>query len=76
MSKIDPMELANQFLALNADDFRLFWKIVEMAWNDEDGDIDAAWFYFGKKMRPMDVTVIGALHSAVASGQKDGKDAP
>ena len=76
MSKIDPMELANQFLSLNADDFRMFWTMVGMAWDDEDGDIEAAWFYFGKKMRPTEVTVIGALHSAVASGQKAGRATP
>lgn len=74
MSKIDPMKLADQFLALDADDFRMFWTMVAMAWNDEDGDIDAGWFYFGQTMRPTEVTVIGAMHSAVASGQKAGKD--
>lgn len=76
MSKIDPMKLADQFLALDADDFRMFWAMVAMAWNDEDGDIDAGWFYFGQKMRPTDLTVIGALHSAVASGVKHGKGRP
>lgn len=76
MSKIDPMKLADQFLALDADGFRMFWTMVSMAWNDEDGDIEAGWFYFGQKMRPTDLTVIGALHSAVAYGVKHGKGRP
>lgn len=66
----DAMKLADQFMSLNADDFRMFWKMVELAWNDEDGDIEAQWFYCGQTMGQRDVTVISAMHSAVASGIK------
>lgn len=66
----DPIKLADQFMRLNADDFRMFWNLVKFAWNDEDGDIEAQWFYCGQTMGPRDVTVISALHSAVASGVK------
>jgi hypothetical protein len=68
------MELAHQFMRLNADEFRMFWTHIGFEWNQEDGDIEAQWFYCGQHMRPTDVTVISALHSAVASGQKAGKD--
>lgn len=70
MGKIDPMKLADQFMSLNADDFRMFWAAVGMMWNDEDGDLEAQWFYCGQHMKPSDLTVIGAMHSAVASGVK------
>lgn len=71
--KTDPIELAHKFMGLNADDFRMFWTIVGLEWNQEDGDIEAQWFYCGQHMRPMDVTVISAMHSAVASGMKAKK---
>lgn len=75
MSKPDPMKLAHQFMGLNADDFRMFWTIVGFEWNQEDGDIEAQWFYCGQHMRPQNIAVISALHSAVASGVKAGKPA-
>lgn len=75
MSKPDPVELAHQFMNLNADDFRMFWTIVGFEWNQEDGDIEAQWFYCGQNMSPKDIVVISALHSAVASGVKAGPDA-
>lgn len=28
MTKPDPIELAQQFMDLNADDFRMFWAII------------------------------------------------
>lgn len=74
MSKIDPMKLAHQFMGLNADDFRMFWTIVGFEWNQEDGDIEAQWFHCGKTMRPTELAVISALHSAVASGQKSARE--
>jgi hypothetical protein len=70
MSKTDPISLAHQFVGLNADDFRTFWAIVSLEWNQEDGDLEAQWFYCGKHMRPGGLSVISAMHSAVASGQK------
>lgn len=75
MSKPDPMKLAHQFMNLNADDFRMFWTIVGFEWNQEDGDIEAQWFHCGKTMRPTELVVISALHSAVASGVKAGHEA-
>lgn len=74
MSKADPMKLAHQFMDLNVEDFRMFWAVVSLEWNHEDGDIEAQWFYAGKHMRPTEIAVISAMHSAVASGQKTGKD--
>ena len=74
MSKTDPMELANQFLSLNVEDFSMFWTMVGFAWDQEDGDVEAQWYYCGQHMRPRDLAVISAMHSAVASGQKHGKD--
>lgn len=68
--KLHPIELAHQFIGLNADDFRMFWSIVSMDWDQEDGDLEAQWFYCGQKMRPTGVAVISAMHSAVASGIK------
>lgn len=70
----DPMELAHQFMNLNVEDFRMFWTTVGFEWNLEDGDIEAQWFYCGKHMNPREVTVISALHSAIASGVNAGKD--
>lgn len=70
MSKTDPVNLAHQFMGLNVDDFRMFWTIVGFEWNQEDGDIEAQWFHCGKTMRPTELAVISAMHSAVASGQK------
>lgn len=70
----DAAELARTFLALNADEFRTFWATVLHEWNDEDADIEAMWFYFGQRMSPREITAIGALHSAVYSGQKAKKD--
>lgn len=75
MSKIDPITLAHQFMSLNVEDFRMFWTIVGFEWDQEDGDIEAQWFYCGQNMRPRDIVVISALHSAVASGVKAGKPA-
>lgn len=73
-SKPDPMKLARQFMNLNAEDFRMFWAVVDLEWNQEDGDIEAQWFLAGQHMRPLEVTVISAMHSAVASGQKARKE--
>lgn len=73
--KPDPITLAHQFMGLNAADFRMFWTIVSMEWNREDGDIEAQWFHCGQHMRPRDVAVISALHSVVASGVKAGRPA-
>ncbi|TDR27793.1 hypothetical protein [Aquamicrobium defluvii] len=75
MSKIDPMKLAHDFMGLNVDDFRMFWTIVGFEWNQEDGDIEAQWFHCGKSMRPTELAVISAMHSAVASGQKAAREA-
>jgi hypothetical protein len=75
-SKPDPIELADHFMNLNVEDFRMFWAVIAMEWNQEDGDIEAQWFYCGKQMRPLEVTVISALYGAVMSGQKAGKDKP
>jgi len=75
MSKKDPIQIAGDFMGMNADDFRMFWAIVEMEWNQEDGDIEAQWFYCGQHMQPRNLTVISAMHSAVASGVKAGKPA-
>jgi hypothetical protein len=69
----DAVELARTFLALNAQEFRLFWSTVLHEWNDEDSDIEAMWFYFGQQVTAREVAVIGALHSAVHSGQKSRK---
>ena len=38
MGKTDPIKLAQQFMGLNADDFRMFWTIVGLGIDDEDGD--------------------------------------
>lgn len=73
MSKKDPIALAHDFMGLNADDFRMFWTIVGFEWDQEDGDIEAQWFHCGKTMRPTELAVISALHSAVASGQKSAR---
>lgn len=71
MKKItDVLDLANQFMGLNAKDFRMFWAMVGMEWNQEDGDLEAQWFYYGKNMTPLELTVIGAMHQALLSGQK------
>ena len=72
MSKIGPMKLAHQFMGLNPDDFRMFWSIIELEWNQDDGDIEAQWFYCGQHMSPRNVVVISAMHSAIASGVKAG----
>jgi hypothetical protein len=74
MNKTDPVELAHKFMSMNVDDFRMFWTIVGFEWNQEDGDIEAGWFYFGQKMKPRDVAVISAMHTAVASGVKSGME--
>ena len=76
MSKTDPMELAQKFMGLNADDFRMFWTIVGFEWDQEDGDLEAQWFYCGKQMRPTELAVISAMHSAVASGRKSAEAKP
>ena len=70
MTKADPVNLAHQFMDLNVDDFRMFWTIVGFEWDQEDGDIEEQWFHCGKTMRPTELAVISAMHSAVASGQK------
>lgn len=69
MTRPDPDKLAEDFLRLNADEFRRFWAMVQFEWNMEDSDIEAMWFEFGKTIRGND-TVIGALASAVYSGRK------
>lgn len=73
MSKPDPINLAHQFMDLNAADFRMFWAIVSLEWGHEDSDLEAQWFHCGQNMRPQDIVVISALHSAVASGVKVGR---
>ena len=70
MTKRDGQHVAADFLALNPDEFRMFWAILLMEWNQEDGDLEAQWFYNGQHMRPGELTVIGAMHSAIASGMK------
>lgn len=76
MSKSDPVKLAHDFMGLNVEDFRMFWTIVGFEWDQEDGDIEAQWFHCGKSMRPTELTVISAMHSAVASGQKASRGQP
>ena len=72
--KPDPIKLAHQFMNLNVDDFRMFWAIVDLEWNQEDGDIEAQWFYMGQNMGYRNLAVISAMHSAIASGVKSGRD--
>lgn len=72
MIKPDPIKLAHDFMNLSFEDFRTFWSVVCLEWNQDDGDLEAQWFYSGKMMRPGEPTVIGAMHSAVLSGQKSG----
>lgn len=71
-TKVTPEELANQFMALGQQDFNRFWISVFFEWNQEDGDVEAQWFYNGQAVKPSVLTVIGALHSAVYSGTKAG----
>ena len=66
--KLDPMELAGQFLNLDHEDFRMFWAFVSLEWDQDDGDIEAQWFHCGKHMRPTGAAVISAMHGAVRSG--------
>lgn len=66
------IKLADDFMALNASGFQLFWATVAMEWNQEDGDLDAGWFYYSKGMSRLSITAIGALHSAVVSGKRAG----
>lgn len=62
--------LAKHFMALSPDEFNKFWMTVCFEWNIEDSEMDAQWFYCGKKLKPSALTVISAMHSAVASGKK------
>lgn len=66
----DGQRVAADFLALNPDEFRMFWACVQMEWNQEDWDIEAQWFYNGGHMRERDFTVIHAMLGALESGQK------
>lgn len=76
MSKVDPIQLAKQFIGLNIQDFRIFWAIVSREWEREDGDLEAQWFYCGQQMRPPAMAVISAMRGAVASGIKDRQEQP
>jgi|JI10StandDraft_1071094.scaffolds.fasta_scaffold805930_3 hypothetical protein len=73
MGKTDPIKLAQQFMGLNADDFRMFWTIVGLGIDDEDGDLMAQWDYCGQKMKPRDLAIISILHSTVAGGVKSAQ---
>ena len=70
MTKRDGQRVAADFLALNLDEFRMFWAVLAVEWKQEDGDLEAQWFYNGQHMRPSESIVIGAMHSAIASGMK------
>ena len=71
----DGMKTAADFLALNPDEFKMFWALIGAEWNDEEAgsDLEAKWFYMGQHMRPLELTVIGAMHSALMAGQKAGR---
>jgi hypothetical protein len=70
MEKTDPIKLAHQFMRLNAEDFRMFWTIVGMGIDEEDGDLMAQWDFCGQQMRPRDLAIISMMHSSVAGGVK------
>lgn len=67
----DGMRVASDFLALDVDEFKMFWAMVTMEWDDESNDLDAFWHYAGKRMRPMETTVVSGMLSALVSGQKE-----
>lgn len=69
-------DLAERFIRMNPEEFRAFWSHVCFVWNleSEGEDIDMQWFFNGKKASYDVLTVISAMHSAVASGMKsEGK---
>jgi len=66
----DGQKVAADFMALNPDEFKMFWACVAMEWNMEDGDLEAQWFYNGSHMKDRDLTVIRAMLGAIASGVK------
>jgi len=70
MTKLSANDLARQFCDMDRQDFTTFWLTVLSEWNMEDGDLEAQWFYSGKGVNPSVLTVISAMHSAVASGAK------
>lgn len=67
MQRPDPTALAQEFLRLNAEEFRRFWTIVLVSVHDEDSEIEARWRDFGATLgRP--VAAIAALNAAVTGG--------
>lgn len=72
MTSTEIHELADKFMHLNRADFQTFWLTVCTEWNIEDGDLDMQWFINGQGVKPSVLTVISAMHSAVASGYKAG----
>lgn len=73
MSKRNPAELAADFIAMDQSDFNTFWMTVAFEWNIEDSDLEMQWFLNGKTAKPTVLTVISAMHSAVASGRKSAE---
>ena len=71
MAKLDGMRVAADFLALDPDNFRMFWGVIHAEWNDEDSDLEAFWFYTGSHMKPRETSVISAMLSALSSGQRE-----
>lgn len=70
MAKINPQEIAAQFIAMDPEEFNRFWMTVAFEWNIEDSELEMQWFFNGKTVKPTALTVISAMHSAVASGRK------
>ncbi len=70
MTKTTPEALAEQFIALGPDEFNRFWMTVAFEWNIEDSELEMQWFFNGKSAKPTVLTVISAMHSAVASGNR------
>lgn len=69
-------ELAQKFMAMGPKEFSEFWMTVLFEWNIEDSDIEMQWFLNGQQAKPAVLTVISAMHSAVASGRRAAAQQP
>lgn len=70
MREITADDLAQKFMAMGPKEFSDFWMAVLFEWNIEDSDIEMQWFLNGQQAKPAVLTVISAMHSAVASGRR------
>ena len=73
MTEMTAEEIAGKFMAMGPEEFNKFWLTVAFEWNIEESDLEMQWFLNGKTAKPTTLTVISAMHSAVASGRKSAE---